>query len=147
MTKFECRVVLREDPSKFQSSFQREIEQQTDGVARLPYSFHLDRLSPLPLPPRLTVLSFLVELRHSPNAIPFLPWHVADAFIYKYQCCRAHAYVRACVRVLVLRSSGQWSRRSFPRAERKEGKKEGRESLSILIALANRVPQPSTPRR
>ena len=113
-------------------------------MARLPYSFHLDRLS-LSTADRFKLLS--VELRHSPNAIPFLPWHVADAFIYKYQCCRSRTCVRecACTCVGVLWSSGQRSRRSFPRRA-EEGKKKGRKEgnsrleLSILVALANRVP-------
>lgn len=65
------------------------------GIFLPPWSPHQRSL----LPPDLTVLSFLIELRHSPNAIPFLSWHVADAFIYKYQCYRTQlsVIVRVCI--------------------------------------------------
>lgn len=70
----------------------RRGEEARSGLA---YSFHLDPHQRSLLPSELAVLSFLLELRHSSNAIPpFLPWHVADAFIYKYQCCRTQAYHR-----------------------------------------------------
>lgn len=48
----------------------------------------------------MCALSFLIELKHFPNAIPFHPWHVAEVFIYKYRrrrlCVGASARESRC---------------------------------------------------
>lgn len=104
------------------------------------------RRSSVPPPhtyPHTCVLSFLIELKHFPNAIPFHPWHVAEVFIYKYQ--RRRLRVDASARELAVdRVRRKEGRRATTRRCSSPSLLPSPAHINLQTLVFNRLLEPST---